>query len=127
MNDGLAFPSDWPPDCPPEDAEHATGRCYRITKNDPPTEEDFQTPHEAGKLKRRPACLRCALSILRTRQDAVHQRQLFPFLGQYVAEGELNPSYGKTKLTPAKVPTHTTWWSYAGVNRRQLFTVLQEG
>src|SRR5258707_9926094 len=95
-----------------------------LPKNNPPTAKDFLTPEEMNTLRDRPECLRRGLSVLRTRQDAIHQRRAFKFLGKYIAEGILDSGCGKTRLTPTNLaPTHTTWWCYEGVNRSQRFRV----
>jgi hypothetical protein len=59
-------------------------------------------------------------------RDAVHQRQLLPKLGRFIAQAALVAEHGKTKLTKGTQPTHTTWWAYEGVNRHRLFSVVQE-
>lgn len=68
-----------------------------------------------------PPCLRAGLSVFRTRDDAVHQATLLPFLGKMVASAELHPEHGKVKLTPGKVTSHSTWWPYPGIDRPALF------
>ncbi len=123
----MEFPDDWPQGCPPDDAEPADGVVYRLVKNKPPTESDFLSHHETGRLPNAPACLRCGLSVFRDLADAVHQRRLLPRLGRYVARGELEDTHGKTRLTSGQQPTHTTWWPFVGVNRSVLFTVIEEG
>jgi len=81
---------------------------------------------ETGKLPTAPACLRCGLSVFREMRDAVHQRQLLPKLGRFIAQATLVAEHGKTKRTTGSQPTHTTWWAYEGVNRYRLFSVVQE-
>lgn len=68
----MRFPTDWPNDCPPLNADDAAGTVFRIVKNDPPLVVDFATHHETGRLKNAPACLRCGLSVFRELSDAVH-------------------------------------------------------
>lgn len=53
---------------------------------------------ETGKLPTVPACLRCGLSVFRELRDAVHQRQLLPKLGRFIAQAELVAEHGKTEL-----------------------------
>lgn len=120
----MTFPDSWPANCPPHDAEDADGEVYRIVKNDPPHNDDYVTALEADKLRNRPACLRCGLSVFRAYEDAVHQQRLFPKLGDMIAKGVLNTGCGKTKQTGN--PTHTTWWPYDGVGRARLFSVVRE-
>lgn len=120
------FPPDWPPNCPPHDADGAAGSAYRIVRHNPPADADLATPHETGRLLNRPPCLRCGLSVFREFRDAVHQRTLFPKLGSLIAKATLEASHGKTALTKGQQPTHTTWWVYEGVNRASLFSVIAE-
>jgi hypothetical protein len=61
--------------------------------------------------------------VFLTLDDAVHQQEVFPALGDRVAMATLEPRHGKTKLTPGKQPTHTTWWPYVGVQRAERFAV----
>jgi len=120
-----SFPDDWPPGCPPADAQAAGGLVYRLVRTNPPTASDFLTHAELGKMPKAPACLRVGLSVFRTRDHAVHQAQLFPFLGNQIASGELCAEHGKTKLTPGKMPSHTTWWPYPGVGRAALLPTVE--
>lgn len=120
------FPSDWPDECPPQDAEDAAGIVFRLVKNVPPQDKDMKSHHESGKLPHAPACLRCGLSVFRELRDAAHQRHLMPRLGKWIARATLQAEHGKTKLTKGQQPTHTTWWTYDGVQRSTLFTVVTE-
>ncbi len=122
----MHFPGTWPSDCPPHDAIDAKGDVYRIVKSDPPTAEDLASHFETGKLPKAPACLRCGLSVFREFRDAIHQRLLLPKLGQWIAIGTLTSDHGKTKLTTGQQPTHTTWWTYEGVNRVEPFSIVRE-
>jgi hypothetical protein len=113
-----------PADCPPDDAVPATDPVYRIVKTDPPTAADFLTPHETGRLKNRPPCLRCALSVYLTLQDAVAMRDYLPVLGNFIAVGEI-ADLGVAKLTEGMAPSHTTWWPFAEVDRHTPFKVVR--
>lgn len=122
----MSFPADWPSDCPPADAVDAEGTVFRIVKHNPPVRADFATHHETGRLKNAPACLRCGLSVFRELRDAVHQRSLLPKLGQWIVQGTLSAEYGKTRLTTGQQPTHTTFWTYEGVDRTAFFAIITE-
>ena len=122
----MKFPDSWPAGCPPDDSEPATGEVYRLVKSNPPTASDFLTHHELGKLPNAPPCLRCGLSVFRAREDAEHQYRAYPRLGKFIAVGELQPEHGVTKLTQGRQPTHTTWWSYEGVDRAAIFVSVEE-
>jgi hypothetical protein len=116
----MTFPQDWPPGCPPEDAEDANGEVFRLAKTDPPTAADFQSFHELG-ITRGDPILRCGLSVFRIASDAEHASRKFRNLGKILAKAMLEAAHGKTKQTGK--PTHTTWWPYAEVDRLSLFTV----
>ena len=120
------FSADFPPDCPPADATVASGPVYRLVHQSPASDLDFQTHAETGKLPKAPPCLRSGLSVLRQLADAQHQRRLFPQLGRWIARAHLETHHGQTKLTPGKVPDHTTWWPYRDLNRAALFTIVSE-
>ena len=119
----MTFPDDWPADCPPNDAEEASGEFYRLVKTNPPAAEDLSTHHERGTRPKDP-CLRCGLSIFRSRDDAEHQSRIFPKLGKIIGKGILQPEHGKTKRT-GKL-THTTWWIAVGIDRVAAFTDFEE-
>jgi hypothetical protein len=125
----MPFPTTWPQDCPPADAEPANGVVFRLVRNNPPAASDFLSYAEEGKCPRRDPCLRCGLSVYRTLEDTVAKhaelRERFPDIdfGQHVASATLSPEHGKTKQTFA--PTHTTWWACEGVGRCELFVLLR--
>ncbi len=102
----------------------ANGEVYRIVKNNPVQWTDMQSHYELGRLPKADACLRCGLSVFQLLEDAIHQQQLMPRLGSYIAKGQLSLSHGKAVLTPGQQPTHTTWWPYEQVERELLFEVL---
>jgi hypothetical protein len=130
MNHDLVFPSDWPACCPPDDAIEASGAAYRITKNDPPTDDDFLSHHERGlpsplKQTRAQECRRRAVSIYRTIEDAKHHTLAFPSSGQNIAAGVLTARSGRTKLHPSdERPTHTEWWCFVGIERKAGFAIV---
>jgi hypothetical protein len=122
----MKFPDDWPEGCPPEDAEPAAGQVFRLVKSNPHSAADFASHHELGTLPKGPACLRCGLSIFRTREDADHQHRAYPKLGRHVASGMLEAKHGVAKPTQGRQPTHTTWWPNEGVDRQSVFTTTEE-
>ena len=126
MSGGLTFPHDWPEPCPPADANAADTVIYRRVLNNPPLPADFLSYRELGKrVSPGKACQACGLSVFVTREDAVHNRELFPSAGQFIAAGRLLPCHGKTMHTPSGTqPAHYTWWCYDGVARSTLFKVI---
>jgi len=122
----MTFAAHFPANCPPTEAQQAHGTVYRIVKSDPPAADDFSSHHETGKLPKVDACMRCGLSVFRTRDDGIHQRNSYPRLGDYLASGELHPTDGQTLLTTGKRPTHTTWWPCEGTDRARPFVILEK-
>jgi hypothetical protein len=104
----------------------AAGIVFRVVKNDPPHDKDLESHFESGRLPKAPPCLRCGLSVFRELRDAAHQRHLLPKLGRWIAQATLHADHGRTKPTPTKIPTHTTWWAYDGVHRASLFVIVRE-
>lgn len=120
------FPDGWPNDCPPQDAVDANCVVFRIVDRSPPIARDFVSHFESGKLPKAPECMRRGLSVFEELGDAMHQKRLLPKLGRFIAQGTLREKHGKTKLTPGKQPTHTTWWPYRDVDRPSLFSIVAE-
>ena len=117
----MQFPKSWPPDCPPADAQDAQGEHFRVASSNPPGADDFKSCAELGKFPKADPCKRVGLSLLRTLDDAIHQTKLFPMRGNLIFRGDLNPSHGKTLLTKGRLPTHTTWWPFEGIDRAAPF------
>ena len=72
----------------------------------------MQTHHETGRLTDTDPCLRKALSVFRSREEAEHQVRLFRrWKRKYVVWVELTSAHGMTLPTPAwQHPSHTSWW-----------------
>lgn len=116
--------------CPPNDAEAASGDVYRCAKNNPPHTEDMKTHEESGRLPDADPCLRRALSVFRKQADAEHQLRLFRrWRKRYILRATLTAQHGLVKLTSGKQPTHTSWWPDAALtldSRAALFTAVAE-
>lgn len=117
-------------DCPPPDAGPAEGDVFRCCKVNPPAPGDLETHEESGRLPAADPCLRRALSVFRTQQDAEHQLRLFRRWKQrFVAKATLRAEHGRALATRGQQPTHTSWWPSAGLDpraRAALFTVTCE-
>lgn len=118
----MQFPKNWPPDCPPTEAQDAQGVYFRVANNNPPGADEFKSYAELGLAQKADPCKRVGLSLLRKLDDAIHQTKLFPKHGNLIFSGDLNSCHGKTLLTKGTLPTHTTWWPYEGIDRAALFT-----
>jgi hypothetical protein len=131
MSTGPTFSPDFPANCPPSDAVPTQGAVFRITDNDPPTDEDFLTKYE---LKEEPPprqtkfqlCCRHSLSVYRDLSEARHYRQAVPGDRRYIAAGTLTPDCGVTKDRPASgYHSHAEWWCYDGIERRGRFVIIE--
>lgn len=111
------FPSDWPSDCPPQDAAAPSGEHVRIVRGAVATADDFRSHRELGKLPKAPPCLRAGLSMFRAVEEAERMALLFPVLGAFVARGELDAQYGRSMLTTGREPSHTTVWPFMQTDR----------
>jgi hypothetical protein len=73
----------------------------------------------------RGACTRHGLSVFKDFQACALHRQLFPYLGDWIATAELEPVHGRIALTANhNSPEHHTWWPFEGVQRHTLFRVV---
>jgi hypothetical protein len=118
------------PDCPPHDAEPASGRVFRCAKANPPKTREMKTHEEKGSLSDADPCLRRALSVFRSQRDAEHQIRLFRrWKRRFVLSADLDHAHGKTKLTSGQQPTHTSWWPASSLSvegRAALFSLICE-
>lgn len=96
------FPESWPIDCPPKEVENANGLYFRVTKNCPPTVDDFKSHEEMGKQQGGDECVRRGLSVFEKIEDARHLIQIFPKIGSHVYSAQLQPKDGKIKSTPSR-------------------------
>lgn len=113
------FPKEWPKDCPPSDAEDASGTAFRVVMTDPVTDDSFKNYVELGKLPKAPLCKRLALSVFVTIEQAYHlSRMKSADLGKFVARGTLTA--GKMKVTPSS--GHINWWVPEGHDPKATFT-----
>lgn len=122
----MEFPSDWPAECPPSNAENANGDFYRIVKSCPPEDVDFLSLVELGRrFGKSKACQAHGLSGFTKLEDARHYITLFPKLGSKIAKGNLAEENGKLLVTPnSNSPRHHTWWPYKNVIRKMLFCCI---
>lgn len=123
------FPDDFPECCPPSDAVDADIVVFRTVTNNPPQRIDFLSWVEEGKTKpnKIPKCDEFSVSVMLSKNDALHHRHVFRWAAQHIAVGRLFPSHGRVKPTPTKkFPSHLEWWSFVGVKREVLFSIDEE-
>jgi hypothetical protein len=123
------FPGWFVPDCPPPDADEASGTIYRFVAENPTNPEEFRSYHETGERPNAPACQRCGLSVFRKVEDIrgllLHLWKTYPrrSYGPHVVKRDLTPADGVTKATGR--PGHQTWWAYEGVERHASFEFVE--
>ena len=119
------WPTHFPADCPPVDAQPTNGTYYRIVKSDPPDLNDLvsqflrnqglaQNNVKQGKAT---LCETMGLSTFTDINDAVNCFCQIPKLGDKIARLTLGQAAGKVKATPRNFwESHHTWW------KNQVFT-----
>jgi hypothetical protein len=123
------FPDWFVADCPPVDADDASGMVFRFVATIPVDPGEFRSYHETGERPNAPPCQRCGLSVFRTADDI---RRLLRFLwkaypgrvfGPHIVKRELVPGEGRIKLTGGH--GHHTWWACEGVARHERFEFVE--
>lgn len=107
----MPWPDFYPDDCPPEDAEPASGEVYRMIRGRTPQEKDFKSYQEMRGPDAefsQPECVVCGISVYTDIEDISRMRarlqQRVPKLRErkFIAKGILNSSLGKI------LPTNNT-------------------
>jgi hypothetical protein len=128
----LKWPDFYPANCPPAEAESASGTVYRLVNHDPAQEEDFKTPFEENprRFKYTPGIKNCALSVQTDIQDSEQLKKammkMVPrFKNSQIAKGELNPTLGLIQHTPSsKYRSHHSWWVPIGAEPWVVFKII---
>ncbi len=119
----------FPADCPPQDAQPATGEVYRLVKKNPPESGDFIPFREKDPTANvRDECQACGLSVVRDAEDTLRiKRRARGMKKRLVAKGTLSPCFGRIKHTPSSVSgrSHHTWWVPTEVQPWRVFRVVQ--
>lgn len=108
----MEWPHFYPVNCPPTEAEPASGTVYRLVRHNPAQEKDFQAPWEEypGRFTE-PTTTNCGVSIHTDIQDSQRLRnRVRKFKNRQIAEGELNPMLGMIQHTPSREKSHHAWW-----------------
>jgi len=108
----LEWPSFYPVNCPPAEAEPASGTVYRLVQHDPAQAEDFETPWEEYRNQFEPPTIEnCGLSVHTDSQDNEKlKNRIKKFRKRQIAEGKLNPTLGVIQRTPSLEKSHHSWW-----------------
>ena len=116
-NSELTWPDFYPENCPPAEAEPASGTVYRLVQHHPAQVQDFKTPFEEnpGRFDSKPTIKNCGLSVQKDPQDSERLRERLKnrarkFKNSQIAEGRLNPTLGMIKQTPSLEQSHHSLW-----------------
>ena len=112
---GTIYREGLPDGCPPPDAEEIVGEkiCYRLVRNDPPTDDDFRSQRtlEPNRDFGVSECRARGLSVFMQPADAARAASLSRNLqGAKVARMTLEQGAGYIKKTGSR--SHHTWWPY---------------
>ena len=126
----MQWPDYFLDDCPPQDAQPATGEVYRLVKRNPPESEAFIPLREKKPNKDfgEKECQAWGLSVFRNVEDAVRMKSRARGMKKrLVAKGTLSPHLGRIKHTPSEMfgQSHHTWWVPTEVQPWSVFHVVQ--
>lgn len=116
--------------CPPEDAEPASGIVYCLVWNNPPQEKDFipaieRNPRIRKKGSEKEICLAHGFSVFTNIEEVLQVKKEFSvFKSAEPAVGELTSECGLIKNTPSRERySHHTWWPPDGMEIWTLFNI----
>lgn len=127
------WPDYFPASCPPDDAEPAAGKYYRIVDEDPPDADDFLGDlrlQQLGKRRKRKwsdECKAFGVSILADRDEVLKLRNAVgPMREKAIAYGDITGD-GVMKHTPnpPSMKSHHTWWIPTASESHRYFRVLE--
>lgn len=122
----MEWPDFYPENCPPVEAEPASGTVYRLVQHDPAQAKDFETPWEEYRKQFEPPTIEnCGLSVHTDPQDSKKLRnRIKKFRKRQIAEGQLNPTLGVTQRTPSLEKSHHSWWVPLGTEPWVVFNII---
>ena len=128
------WPEHYPEGCPPSDAVGKNVEVFRLVDSNPPTNDDFLSEYEKNPTRRFDnVILACGLSCFTELEYAQKQNDFlagtvyFKRKGlskKMVARGATYSNCGVVKKTPARFPTHLTYWLHSGTTIAQHFSVF---
>jgi len=124
----VEWPDFYPENCPPEEAEPASGTVYRLVKHNPPQAEDFLSTWEEfpGRFPK-PNTRISGASVYTDLKDIERLKNRIAHLrNRKTAKGELNPTLGFIQQTEGKEKSHHTWWIPIGAEPWLIFKVISE-
>lgn len=132
-NTGLQWPGYYPRNCPPEEAEVASGTFYRLVRKHVVQVEDFiplylEKPDNFDNRSIREVCQGCGVSVVKDLQDLARLKNSSGKMRKrLIAEGKLKPTLGMIKHTPSRnYKSHHTWWIPTGKKPWLAFIVIDD-
>jgi len=120
-----------PPNCPPREAEEASGEVYRLVNKNPPVAKDFLSWYESKPEMtyedRSKECQAHGLSVYNQKSSILSLLKRIPTLrkNKKVALGRLTPDLGVMLNTPSNEDKlHYTWWVAVGKEPWTVFQVV---
>lgn len=111
------WPFWYPEGCPPASATLATGMFYRLVKNDPPLDVDFESflEKEVTRKPNRESTVQdvsdASVSILQEHSDAVSTQEFIPGMRtRKIALGSIDNSGTMQPNPMPRQPSHFDWW-----------------
>lgn len=120
----------FPPNCPPREAEGASGEVYRLVGSNPPVAKDFRTWYELYPEKtyenQAKECEAHGLSVYTQKSSIFSLIDRIPGLRRKkIALGKLTPDLGVMLNTPSREDKlHHTWWVAVGKEPWAVFQVV---
>lgn len=117
----MKFPSYFPPNCPPDDAEAREVNAYRICKSSNISRADFRSFYEEGKdIKGK--IQGYGISVFSDGKEAITLLKMPTHRSQYLAKGITSMECGVIKPTPSHSwSSHITWWLYENATPEKYF------
>lgn len=127
----IIWPSFFPSECPPKDADDASIVVFRIVSSNPPAATDFQSFAQTNPKRYGGKCKPSGLSVFTGIDDAL--KYLRRVQGEVhgdtprhlIAHALLSPEAGKILHTPSDSHnSHHTWWAPDGFDHAAAFKVV---
>ena|GEM_PF-6136955 len=125
----MNFKNDLPENCPDRDIKsiEEDRLFYRVSKNTPPTEDDFIPLWFSRKMASDKECMAKGISVSEDIDDAKRLIKMFKNMGKYIYGGIIiYKKDGIVSLTPNyKNPSHRTWYPYHDTNEINIFKIKE--
>lgn len=122
----MNYPSYFPNNCPPEDAQFLEVEAYRGCQNNNVTRDDFRSYYELGKshskLEAYGVSLFTDFKVVQVMRNMPNFRLNHP----YISKGITSIDCGAIKQTGKTHPSHITWWLYEDATPEKYFQIIEE-